>query len=137
MASNPSQDYGLDVACVIDADDMFTEAGGLQIVAQDALHLLTSDDFLGPGGDGLGFDCRRLIGLSTVELVGLQPVLEGVLENDDRILHASVRLTATTRNGVADVLIEAECTTAEGPFALTKFVGDLKESDLENQAGDA
>jgi hypothetical protein len=135
VATNPSLDYGLDVACISDADDMFTEVSGVDLVAQDALHLITSDDFLGPGGDSLGFDARRLIGLNTDELIGMQSVLEQILENDDRILRAVVTLTATTRNGLADVVLEAICETEHGPFALTKSIGELTEQDLEGQAG--
>ncbi len=131
MAVNPLVEYGLDIACVSDADELFTEAEGLEIVAQDCLHLLLCDDFLGPDGDGLGYDCRRLIGLSTDELIGLQSVLVSVLEQDDRVLKATVLLTPIVSNGLADVFINATCETAAGPFSLTKSVLDLTSGDLE------
>lgn len=135
MAVNAQTEYGFDIATpgrANDADELFTEAVGLDIVRQDTIHLLLSDDFLGPGGDGLGFDCRRLIGMSDTVLVGLQPVLENVLERDDRILSASVTLTAVKNPGGAnDVLIDVTCATAAGPFTLTKTVGELTSADLD------
>ena len=135
MAINPATEYGLDIACITDADELFSEAEGLDVVAQDALHLLLSDDFLGPDGDGLGYDCRRLIGLDSSVLLGLQPTLESVLKQDDRILTASVLLTPTLTNGVADVRIQVHCETEAGPFDLTKLVSDLTAADLEGDTG--
>ncbi len=138
MATNPATDYGLDIQCINDADELFSEVEGIQVVAQDALHLLLSDDFLGPDGDGLGYDCRRLIGLPDSALIVLQPTLEAVLKQDDRILTATVLLTPTRNNGVSDVTIKAICETAEGPFTLTKNVSDLTEADLNGDTqGDA
>lgn len=134
MAINPAEAYGLDVACLSDADELFTEAEGLDIVIQDVFHLLLSDDFLGPGGDGLGFDCRRLLGLSTTELVGLEPVLSQVVETDDRILRGvSVTLRSVTRNSVADVDITVEAETELGPFKQTKSVLELTADDLNSE----
>lgn len=131
MAVNSASDYGTDIACISDADELFTEATGIAVVVQDVFHLLLSDDFLGPDGDGLGFDCRRLVGLSVDELAGMEPILSQVVERDDRVLRANVTLTVTTRNGLADVAISISAETTLGPFTATKSVLELTTDDLE------
>ena len=131
MAQNPAQDYGTDVACVVDADELFSEAEGIDVVAQDALHSITQEDFLGPGGDGRGIDVRTFVGANQSFLTSRQPLVAEVLERDDRITHADVVLTAITTKGLSDVQIDMTCFTDEGPFSLTRKVSDLTANDLE------
>lgn len=135
MAENPAQDYGKDIACVVDADELFSEVEGVDVVAQDALHAITQEDFLGPGGDGRGIDVRKLIGASQEVLNSHQPLIAEVLERDDRITHADVTLTAVTTNGLADVTMQITGYTALGPFTFTRNVSDLKAEDLEAGEG--
>ncbi len=125
MATNEARLYGSDIACISDADELWSEVEGLEVVKQDAIHVITTDDFLGPGGAGRGFDCRRLIGKNTAELASLQPILVEVLCRDDRINDAQVVLTSTTTRGLADVEIACTCHTDLGPFSFTKSVMDL------------
>lgn len=134
MAINKPSAYGRDVRCVTDADPLWTEVIGVDVVKQDAYHRLTNDTVLGPGGDGWGFDVRKLIGLPASELTAYQPTISEVLQQDPRIDTADVILSATTSNGLAAVRIEATCTTVEGPFKLVKLVTDLTVDDLEGQA---
>ncbi len=135
MAINDPTLYGRDVRCQSDADDLFTDCVGIDVVKQDALHLITQTDFLGPGGDARGFDLRSLIGKDTRELANYAPIVSNVLtEGDDRILSAAVTLKATTRNGLADVEFSIACETAQGPFDLTRSVLDLTEAILEGQS---
>jgi hypothetical protein len=134
MAQNSAYSYGTDIACLSDADDMFSEATGISVVVQDAVHAITVDDFLGPGGNGRGWDCRKLLGMKINELTAYQPIVAEVLTRDDRILTADVQLTATTTRGLADVLMAIRCETALGPFELIKSVLDLTESDIDRQA---
>lgn len=134
MARNTASSYGVDVACVRDADALFTSVTGIDVVKQDAIHRLTTDDVLGPGGDGWGYDTRRLLGLPQSRLAGLQPVLSEVLQRDERVLTADVTLTATrTSSGLADVAIKATCTTAEGSFDLVTSVLELTSALIEGQ----
>lgn len=135
MALNPAQDYGVDVACVVDADELFSEAEGVDVVAQDALHAITQEDFLGPGGDGRGIDVRKFIGANQTFLNSQQPLVAEVLERDDRITHADVVLTAIMSNGLADVQIQITGFTDEGPFTFTRKISDLKAADLEAGEG--
>lgn len=134
MARNVPSAYGTDIACTRDADALFSSVTGLDVVKQAALHRLTADSVLGPGGDGWGYDCRRLAGAPASKLQGLQPVLSEVLQRDDRILAADVKITATTTRGLADVRIEATCLTAEGPFDLVLNISDLTSATIEEQA---
>lgn len=135
MAQNPAQDYGVDVACVVDADEFFSEAEGVDVVMQDALHAITQEDFLGPGGDGRGIDVRKFIGANQTFLTSQQPLITEVLERDERITHADVVLTAITANGLADVQIEITGFTDAGPFTLTRKISDLTAADLEAGEG--
>jgi hypothetical protein len=135
MALNPAQDYGLDVACVVDADELFSEAEGVDVVAQDALHAITQEDFLGPGGDGRGIDVRKFIGAKQTFLTSQQPIVAEVIERDERISHVDVVLTAVTTNGLADIQIEITGFTDAGPFSLTRKVSDLTGEQLEAGEG--
>jgi hypothetical protein len=132
MATNPETYYGSDLACINDADEMFSEAVGLPVVVQDALHRLTCDSVLGPNGDDWGFDCRNLSGMKSSELVMMQPTLIEVLTRDDRIESADVELTAVEANGLTDTQIAATLYTAEGPFSFTRLISELTVTDLEN-----
>lgn len=135
MATNPAIAYGRDVRCVSDADELWTEITGTDVVYQDALHRITTDDVLGPGGDGWGFDVRRLLGIPTSKLAAYQPVIVEVLQRDQRIASAEVKLTPTTTNGVVDVRIEVACTTTVGTsFTFIRNVSTITTDTFEQQA---
>lgn len=134
MAINPSADYGKTLRCNTDCDELFSTIEGVGAVEQDQKHRLMCDDVLGPSGDSWGFDCRKLLGLPASELAKFQPVLVEVLTRDDRVLGASVLLTATITNGMADVALDISCETTLGPFALTTTVLELSEEFLQAQA---
>lgn len=135
MAENPAQDYGKDVACVVDADELFSDVEGPDVVAQDSLHAITQEDFLGPGGDGRGIDVRKFIGAKQSFLTSQQPLVAEVIERDERVNHVDVVLTATTTKGLADVRIEINGETDLGPFSLTRNVSDLTGEQLEAGEG--
>lgn len=135
MAENLAQAYGLDIGCVVDADEFFSEVDGVDLAEQDCLHAITQEDFLGPGGDGRGTDVRKLIGAKQSVLTLQQPIIVDVIERDERINHADVTLTAITTNGLADVQIEIRAFTDLGPFTLTRKVSELTPADLEAGQG--
>lgn len=135
MAENPAQDYGTDIACVVDADELFSEAEGVDVVEQDCLHAITQEDFLGPGGDGRGIDVRKFIGAKQTFLTSQQPIVAEVIERDERVSHVDVVLTAITSNGLSDVQIEITAFTDAGPFRLTKKISDLTATELEAGEG--
>src|SRR5258708_3022064 len=120
MAINPAADYGHDVACISDADDLFSEVEGIDLLIQDAINAVTSDDFLGEGGDGRGKEIRMVMGAPEDELEGAQVVFAEVVERDERINKCEIVLAPTITNGLADVLLEMHCETDLGPFDFTK-----------------
>jgi hypothetical protein len=136
MAENPAQDYGEDIACVVDADELFSEAEGVDVVQQDCIHVITQEDVLGPGGDQRGVDVRKYIGAKQTFLTSQQLIVSEVIERDDRISHADVILTAiVSSNGLADVQIQVSAMTDFGPFSFTKNVSDLTATELEAGEG--
>lgn len=122
-----SELFGRDLRGVADSDSLFSEAVGLEVVRQDAVHRLTTDSILGDDGTGSeviedwGFDVRRLLGGSDLDLPAYQPLLVAVLLRDPRIETADVELT---QDGT-DVQIAVRCVTAEGPFDIVSSVADL------------
>jgi hypothetical protein len=113
---------------------MWSSVEGIAVVYQAALHRITTDSVLGPGGDGWGFDARRLLGLPASELPGYQAILAEAITRDPRIDSAEVTLTPVLKLGtMVDVLLEAECVTAAGPFSLVMPVSQLTSAIIEGQ----
>jgi hypothetical protein len=145
MATNPAADYGIDILAVrfdpvtrlaiLGADEFFSDATGLAIVRQDALHRILTDDVLGPGGQGWGRDVRRLLGSSTLNLAAQQPIFAEVLQRDPRIERADVTITSTTNSaGIATISFTAVCTTDAGPFELIiPDIANLSSDTIERQ----
>ncbi len=132
MATNAALAYGRDIASIVDADALFTEAVGLDVVKQDAIHRLSQDNILGPDGEGWGYNTARLLGMPSNQIAAMSPVLSEVLLRDERIDTADVTLDVTDNgNGTRNVRITVECMTAEGPFSFVKTIGDLGLADLE------
>lgn len=139
MSLNAPELYGRDVRCMNDADALFTEAQGLEVVRQDVFHRLTQDDILGDDGSGSlrvvgwGFDVRRLLGADARTLAQVQPRLVEVVLRDQRIDFAEVELTPIVRNGLADVRLVVLGQTALGPFSLIKNISEITAADLVGQ----
>lgn len=129
MSRNEPAAYGRDVRSLNDADALFSEVEGIDVTVQDALHRLTVDNILGGEGVivGWGFDVRRLIGMTRGELASHQPILNEVLLRDDRIESATITLEQTQNDGLDDVQIDISCTTALGPFSLTRNVSAITD----------
>jgi hypothetical protein len=134
MAINAQADYGLDIACWDDADELFTEAVGLAVVKQDAYHRLTTENVLGPQGTDWGYDCRTLLGAPSEHVKVMGPILTEVLTRDDRVLTADVTIDVTPNpTGLDLVTISVLCQTAQGPFEFTVSVNAFSEETLSNQ----
>lgn len=132
MATNPAAYYGKDLACVADCDELFSEVEGIKVVVQDAIHVLTNDNFLGPGGIDRGYDCRKLLGATQRELTLAQPIITEVLCRDDRIDTADVELTAVSRAGVIDAELNVTLYTALGAYSFTRLLSELTDTELES-----
>jgi hypothetical protein len=129
-----SIDYGTDFACDSDADELLSTVSGLDVVRQDALHRLLTDDVLGPDGIGWGYDCRKMLGMDPKKVALMGPLLSGVLQQDDRIDSADVAVTVIPgESGLDEVSVSAVCCTAAGPFSLTMNVSDFTASTLVGQ----
>lgn len=140
MAFNEPTAYGKDIRAVLDADALFSVVEGVDVVYQDAVHRLMTDNILGDDGsggfviEGWGFDCRRLLGIDTARLKAHQPILVEVLTRDPRIDSATVVLTPVRTNGLEDVELRADCETALGPFTIhIKRISELVAGDLVGQ----
>ena len=140
MSHNAPELYGRDVRCMSDANALFTDAQGLEVVRQDVFHRLTQDDILGDDGSGSlrvvgwGFDVRRLLGADSRTLAATQPLLVEVIMRDQRIESAKVMLTPIVHNGLADVRLEITAKTALGPFTLIRNISEITATDLVGQA---
>lgn len=131
MTYNPAQYYGVDIKCVSDADELFTEVTGVDCLTQDLLHRLTCDAVLGPNGDDWGYDCRRLIGANDDELKRMQSTISEVLSRDERVDSADVTLTSVATNGFVDIEVSATIYTALGSFEFTRTLSSMTDADLE------
>jgi hypothetical protein len=131
MAVNAAAAYGSDVACLVDIDELCSGLDGIDLVRQDAYHRITTDDVLGPDGDGWGYDVRKILGMPMARALMIGPTISAALTRDDRILTADVALTPTTRpNGMDDILMEIHCHTAAGPFDLTTTISAIVAAEL-------
>ncbi len=126
-------DYGTDIACMTDADDLFSECSGLAVVAQDAFHRITTDSILGPRGADWGKNCLRLIGLPLNQIAAEQTSYEEVLTRDERIDRAVVRIQAVADgNTVGSGTIIADCYTVDGQsFRLVVPVSNISAATYE------
>lgn len=137
MTLNPTDSYGVDLACLYDADAFFSDASGVDIVVQDMLHRITADSVLGPAGADWGRDVKSLLGMPSERLQAQQAIFAEVIRRDDRVETVDVIFTATTANGVADVLMQINGTTAAGPFALVLPVSEVTNATITGQAPNA
>ena len=125
-------DYGTDIKCLIDADELFSEVSGVDVVIQDAFHRLTTDSVLGPGGDDWGYDVRRMIGMSESELTASQPIIAEVLTRDERIKSATVVIRTQVENGQVNAVITADCETNDGPFRMVLPISQVTSATFES-----
>jgi len=134
VARNPAANYGTDVGCILSTDVLFSSVTGIDVVRQDAYHRLLTDSVLGPAGDDWGYDCRRLLGAKDSQIAAIQPLISEVLQRDERIEQASVRVrSSSTGTGLRVVTVEATCQTALGPFDLVLTIDDVTVSTIDSQ----
>lgn len=96
-SSNPNP-YGVDISCVNDLDPYFSLVGGVQVLAQDLYHRITTPPGTVPGAPDFGFDCHSLLSqsITATELSAAQSELTTQLQADERVQQASVRLSFNT-----------------------------------------
>lgn len=131
MAANPAF-YGIDIACLVDADALFTSIVGLPVVVQDLYHRVTTASVLGPGGDDWGRDARRLLGMKESRALLQGPAFSAVVQRDPRVQTADVAIIKGTAPHAYVMTITG--TTAAGPFRLVLGVSSLRVAILEAQS---
>ena len=92
-SANPNP-YGVDISNADDIDPYFSLTGGIQVLAQDQYHAITSRPGSVPGRANT-VDVRAMLSQSvtTADLQTIQASLSSVLEDDERIQQAQVTLS--------------------------------------------
>ena len=127
-------DFGTDIRCIKDADELFSEVSGVDLIIQDAIHRITCDSVIGPGGDGWGKDIRREVGKPIREVEKLSGLYSDVLMRDQRIDKVNVSITAVKHgDGTADLLVSVDGDSAFGPFKFVRMISELTTDYAEGQ----
>lgn len=130
----PSQ-FGTDIACITDADAQWSTVDGINLVLQDLIHRITTDDILGDNGVGWGYDVRKLLGMYSTDIEAEGPKIAEAIQRDERIDTVDVVLTPVTNKGnLVDVTLTISGTTALGPFKFTRNVSQLTTTDMTSEA---
>ena len=108
-----------EVSVFSDALPSLAVATWLETVKQMAFHKLTTDNILGPGGEGWGFDCTRLLGSRAADLASKRAVLASLLQDDDRVEKATVTFTDLTAGSLRDLRVDVHLDTVNGPVDLS------------------
>lgn len=134
MARNAPAVYGLTLDTRSgDLDPFFSTVDGIEGVAQDLQHRLSNDTVMGPGGEDWGINLRRLCGMPAAQIVRQGPRISDVIQRDDRIDSADVRvkLTKGTRfEGVYAGTVEVTAMTALGPFRRVFGFNDFTVAEI-------
>ena len=129
MARNAPAAYGSTLR-----EDSFDVVTGAEGVALDAMHRLTNETVLGPGGEEWGLDVRRWSGMPADRLPRMAPIVSEVLQRDERILTADVEIVATDPDaaGLVFATMTIDCTTAPGPFRRVFSLASASLTDITN-----
>lgn len=95
---NPNP-YGVDIRCQDDLDPYFALVGGIQVLAQDCYHAITSAPGSVPGRSNT-LDVRALLsqGVTTSDLQTIQSSMQSVMADDERVQQAQVTLQFDQEN---------------------------------------
>lgn len=141
MTTQAPETFGRDIYCgpaTEDADAVFSEVDGVQLVKQDLRHRLTTPSVLGPSGNGDGFfDVGSLLGSTAGTVASYQAKIKRVCLVDQRIASAAVIVTETAANGLVVTTITINCATALGPFRLAFRLDPSATTDSQVQIVEA
>jgi len=133
MARNDPAAYGRSLRVWDDADDVFSTVTGIDVVVQLVYHKLTNDTVMGPGGEEWGIDVTKFAGMDPARLSRRGPVIKEVLERDERIGTADVRVNVTQINFRGTLYagsLDITCYTAQGPFRRIFGFNDKTVADI-------
>ncbi|MEI8256221.1 MAG: hypothetical protein WCJ30_11175 [Deltaproteobacteria bacterium] len=125
-------DFGVDIACLDDADPRWTTCTGNALVLQDVYHRLTTGSVLGriinpdgtvepdPEAENYGDDVRLLVGDATDESApGLGTRFSDVVQRSKRIDTADCVVSLESMgDGKARLILAITGTSAAGPFSF-------------------
>jgi hypothetical protein len=108
-SQNPNP-YGVDINCLNDLDPYFSLVGGIQCLAQDLYHLVTSPTGSLFWAPSLCFDSRSLLSQSITqsELSSIQANMTTAIIADERVQSASVILqyNGSTQALIASIFVQ-------------------------------
>lgn len=132
MAQNPDVYYGNDLACLEDADDLFSGVVGLPVLLQDLYHRVTTRNVMGPGGEDWGDDCTTLLGMATAKALQQGPRFSAAVQRDPRVQTADVSIVQG--QDPYSYVMSIAGLTAAGPFSLILGISTLTIDVLDAQA---
>jgi hypothetical protein len=102
-SQNPNP-YGVDINCLNDLDPYFSLVGGIQVLAQDLYHRITTSPGTVPGAPDFGFNSIGLLsqGVTQASLAAIQSNMTSQLQADERVQTANVSLSY--QNGALTVI---------------------------------
>lgn len=124
----------VDLKCVLDADPFFTTATGLTVLVQDAIHVITTDNFLpSPEGDGRGYDVRKTIGMRDADLPAAAITMTARLQEDSRLQNVRVTLVGAgageKRDIYCTVAFDSDFGAFNDTFSVTEFAKKIAEGN--------
>lgn len=124
--SNP---WGVDIKCVNDLDPYFSLVGGIQCLAQDLYHRITTSPGTVPGAPNFGFNSIGLLSqaVTQAELNLIQSQMTTQLLSDERVQSASVLLTYSNGSLTVTATIQP---LANGPFQFIASISSIGASLL-------
>ena len=121
---NPNP-YGVDILCVNDLDPFFSLVGGIQVLAQDLFHRITSSPGSVPGAPSFGFNTRLLLNQSITksDLSQIQSSMVAQLQADERVQTATALVEYS--NGTLTVSATVLPLNPQGSSQPFRFVASI------------
>lgn len=131
--ANPNP-YGVDIRCQDDMDPYFPLIGGIQVLAQDLYHSITSKPGSVPGRPNT-IDVRQMLnqGITQSDLQTIQAAMSSVLQDDERVKQAQVTLAfdqATEKLKVNAVIVPLNPQQSAQPFVFIASISAIGSSLL-------
>jgi hypothetical protein len=116
-----AEGYGTDLACLTDLDPRMLEASGIDVLAQDLYHRITTPRGQVPDTPGYGTDVTAYLnrGTEAADLAVAAGAIVSELKRDDRVSHATATLTPDPTGKALAVVIDVEPEASDlGTFRL-------------------
>lgn len=117
-------DYGTDLYCVDDMDDMDREVEGVLVVIQDILHSLSNarGRFITDETIGTDSEAYLSLGMTQMEMTAMASRMRAEVEDHEAVRSATVQITMTGEE--IDVRIQGELVNGEPlDFVVSDWLG--------------